>query len=198
ARRARADADLVPLPLLPSRARLRGRPVVGAACAEPRPRFAGAALAASQMAARDRFSHSVKLYDYAASANCYKVRLLLAQLGVEYERVPFDIFAGDTLTDEYALINPARTTPVLEDPPGHVPAGVERDPAPTRTCHAVPAGRSSGLSVAPLRAGRRGADDGRPAVQADHRSPLFGRRGRGAPPRGVVRGAPTARRAPRA
>jgi glutathione S-transferase len=60
----------------------------------------------------------VKLYDYAASANCYKVRLLLAQLGVDYERVPVDIFAGDTLTDEFAAINPARTTPVLEDPPG--------------------------------------------------------------------------------
>jgi glutathione S-transferase len=60
----------------------------------------------------------MKLYDYAASANCYKVRLLLAHLGVDYERVPVDIFAGDTLTDEYAEINPARTTPVLEDPPG--------------------------------------------------------------------------------
>jgi glutathione S-transferase len=60
----------------------------------------------------------VKLYDYAASANCYKVRLLLAQLGLRYERVPVDIFAGDTLTDTYARINPVRTTPVLEDPPG--------------------------------------------------------------------------------
>jgi len=60
----------------------------------------------------------VKLYDYAASANCYKVRLLLAQLGVEYERVPVDIFGGDTLTDDFAGINPARTTPVLENPPG--------------------------------------------------------------------------------
>jgi glutathione S-transferase len=60
----------------------------------------------------------MKLYDYAASANCYKVRLLLAQLGREYERVPVDIFGGDTLTDEYVAINPARTTPVLEDPPG--------------------------------------------------------------------------------
>jgi glutathione S-transferase len=60
----------------------------------------------------------MKLYDYAASANCYKVRLLLAQLGREYERVPVDIFGGDTLTDEYAAINPVRTTPVLEDPLG--------------------------------------------------------------------------------
>ena len=60
----------------------------------------------------------MRLYDYAASANCYKVRLLLAQLGREYERVPVDIFGGDTLTDEFAALNPARTTPVLEEPAG--------------------------------------------------------------------------------
>jgi glutathione S-transferase len=59
----------------------------------------------------------MRLYDYAASANCFKVRLLLAHLGREYERVPVDIFAGDTLSDEFAAINPVRTTPVLEDPP---------------------------------------------------------------------------------
>jgi glutathione S-transferase len=57
---------------------------------------------------------TLRLHDYAASANCYKVRLLLAQLGTPYERVPVDIFAGDTLTDAYAAINPARETPVLE------------------------------------------------------------------------------------
>jgi len=57
---------------------------------------------------------SVRLYDYAASANCYKARLLLALLGRNYELVPVDIFAGDTLTDEYAALNPARETPVLE------------------------------------------------------------------------------------
>jgi glutathione S-transferase len=57
---------------------------------------------------------SLRLFDYVASANCYKVRLMLAQLGTPYERVPVDIFAGDTLTDEYAAINPARETPVLQ------------------------------------------------------------------------------------
>jgi glutathione S-transferase len=56
----------------------------------------------------------VRLYDYAASGNCYKARLLLALLGREYERVPIDIFAGDTLTDGFAKLNPARETPVLE------------------------------------------------------------------------------------
>lgn len=56
----------------------------------------------------------MRLHDYAASGNCYKVRLLLALLGQPYERVPVDIFAGDTLTDEFAALNPARTTPVLE------------------------------------------------------------------------------------
>jgi glutathione S-transferase len=60
----------------------------------------------------------MRLYDYPASGNCYKVRLLLAQLGLPYERVPIDIFDGDTLTDEYGAINPARTTPVLETDDG--------------------------------------------------------------------------------
>jgi glutathione S-transferase len=64
----------------------------------------------------------MRLYDYAASCNCYKVRLLLATLGCAYERVPVDIFAGETLTDEYARISPMRTTPVLETDDGlHLP-----------------------------------------------------------------------------
>ena len=60
----------------------------------------------------------MRLYDYAASCNCYKVRLLLAHLRRPYERVPVDIFDGETLTDEYARMNPSRTTPVLETDDG--------------------------------------------------------------------------------
>ena len=56
----------------------------------------------------------MRLYDYAASGNCFKVRLALALLGLPYERVAVDIFAGDTLTDAYAEINLLRETPVLE------------------------------------------------------------------------------------
>jgi glutathione S-transferase len=62
----------------------------------------------------------VRLYDYAASGNCYKVRLLLALLGRDYERVPVDIFAGETLTDAFAARNPVRETPVLELDSGEV------------------------------------------------------------------------------
>jgi glutathione S-transferase len=60
----------------------------------------------------------MRLYDYAASCNCYKVRLLLANLQRPYERVPVDIFNGETPTDEYARMNPSRTTPVLETDDG--------------------------------------------------------------------------------
>lgn len=56
----------------------------------------------------------MRLYDYAASGNCFKVRLLLGMLDLAYERVPVDIFGGDTLTCEFAMINPVRETPVLE------------------------------------------------------------------------------------
>jgi glutathione S-transferase len=60
----------------------------------------------------------MRLYDYAASGNCFKVRLLLGLLGREYERLPVDIFAGDTLTAAFAALNPLRETPVLETDDG--------------------------------------------------------------------------------
>lgn len=56
----------------------------------------------------------MRLYDYAASANCYKVRLLLAQQGRPYELVPIDIFSGETLEESFRAVSPMGTTPVLE------------------------------------------------------------------------------------
>jgi glutathione S-transferase len=57
----------------------------------------------------------MRLHTYAASCNAYKVRLLLAQLRRDdVELVEHDIFAGATLTDAFARLNPARTVPVLE------------------------------------------------------------------------------------
>jgi glutathione S-transferase len=62
----------------------------------------------------------MRLHDYAASGNCFKVRLLLGLLERPYERVAVDIFAGDTLTDAYRALNPLRETPVLELDDGRV------------------------------------------------------------------------------
>ena len=56
----------------------------------------------------------MRLYDYAASANCLKARILIAQLGLDVERVPVDLFAGETGSPEYLARNPAGRTPVLE------------------------------------------------------------------------------------
>src|SRR5438309_288705 len=61
-----------------------------------------------------------RLYDYSASANCYKVRLLFAQLDRPYRRIPVDIFEGETLTPEFERLNPHRSTPVLELEDGRV------------------------------------------------------------------------------
>jgi glutathione S-transferase len=60
----------------------------------------------------------MRLYDYGPSPNCHKVRILLAQLGRDYERVPIDIMAGDTLKPDFLEKNPGLTTPVLEIDPG--------------------------------------------------------------------------------
>ena len=60
----------------------------------------------------------IKLHDFAASANCFKVRMLLAQLEIPYERIPVDIFAGESQTREYLARNPAGRTPLLETEDG--------------------------------------------------------------------------------
>ncbi|HEX8075491.1 MAG TPA: glutathione S-transferase family protein [Thermoleophilaceae bacterium] len=59
----------------------------------------------------------MRLYDYGPSPNCHKVRILLAQLGHDYERVPIDIFGGDKLKPDFLEKNSGLTTPVLEVEP---------------------------------------------------------------------------------
>ena len=53
------------------------------------------------------------LYDYGDSGNGYKVRLLLAQLGMPYELRELDIAAGETRTPEFLAINPNGRIPTL-------------------------------------------------------------------------------------
>ncbi|GMU09584.1 glutathione S-transferase family protein [Corallococcus caeni] len=60
----------------------------------------------------------MRLYDYLPSANGYKVRTLLKQLGLAYELVPVDIFAGESHTADFHAKNPDGRVPVLEPEPG--------------------------------------------------------------------------------
>jgi glutathione S-transferase len=56
----------------------------------------------------------LRLYDYYDSGNGYKVRLLLAQLGVQYDYVETDIMKGETRTPEFLALNPNGRVPVLQ------------------------------------------------------------------------------------
>ncbi|MGM0517720.1 MAG: glutathione S-transferase family protein [Pseudomonadota bacterium] len=57
----------------------------------------------------------LKLYDLGLSGNCYKIRLLLSMLGLEYERVYIDSIRGETQTAEFKRLNPRGQIPVLVD-----------------------------------------------------------------------------------
>jgi glutathione S-transferase len=57
----------------------------------------------------------MKLYNVAYSGNSYKVRLLLAHLGIPYEIIEVDILKGESRTAEFLKINPNGRTPVLDD-----------------------------------------------------------------------------------
>ena len=59
----------------------------------------------------------ISLYDYTLSGNCYKVRLLLHWLGLEYTRIPVDFHPGREQRSARfkASINPQGQLPVLRD-----------------------------------------------------------------------------------
>src|SRR5579871_6602673 len=61
----------------------------------------------------------LRLHDSASSGNAYKVRLLLTQLGIPFERLEYDIDHGATRTPEFLRAkNPNGRVPVLELPDG--------------------------------------------------------------------------------
>jgi glutathione S-transferase len=57
------------------------------------------------------------LYSMQRSGNCYKARLALAQLGVDYRLVEVDILRGDTRTPQFLAMNPGGHVPLLEVAP---------------------------------------------------------------------------------
>ncbi|NEQ69807.1 MAG: glutathione S-transferase family protein [Symploca sp. SIO2D2] len=56
----------------------------------------------------------LRLYSFLPSGNCYKARLLLAQLAIPYERIEVNILKGESRTPEFLSKNPNGRIPVLE------------------------------------------------------------------------------------
>jgi glutathione S-transferase len=62
---------------------------------------------------------TVRLHDYLSSGNGYKVRLLLTQLGIPFQRIEYDITRGETRTPEFLQnVNANGRIPVLETEEG--------------------------------------------------------------------------------
>lgn len=62
---------------------------------------------------------TMRLHDYLPSGNGYKVRLLMAQLGIPFERIEHDIGEGETRTPEFLEnVNANGRIPVLETETG--------------------------------------------------------------------------------
>jgi glutathione S-transferase len=59
-----------------------------------------------------------RLYDFLPSGNGYKVRLLLNQLEIPFERIEIDIRMGGSRSAEFLQKNPNGRIPVLEIEPG--------------------------------------------------------------------------------
>ncbi len=56
----------------------------------------------------------VRLYDYLPSGNAYKVRLLLTQLAIPFERIEMDIINGETRTPDFLRKFPNGRIPAVE------------------------------------------------------------------------------------
>jgi glutathione S-transferase len=56
----------------------------------------------------------LRLYDFLPSGNGYKIRLLLAQIGMPFERIEVNIIKGETRTPEFLSKNPNGKIPLLE------------------------------------------------------------------------------------
>ncbi len=56
----------------------------------------------------------LRLYDFLESGNGYKVRLLLTQLGIPFERIEMDITKGATRTPEFLKKNPNGRIPTIQ------------------------------------------------------------------------------------
>lgn len=47
-----------------------------------------------------------KVYGDYRSGNCYKIKLAMSLLGIDYQWIPVDILKGETQTPEFLAKNP--------------------------------------------------------------------------------------------
>ena len=59
-----------------------------------------------------------RLHNNMASGNAYKVRLMLTQLSIPFERIEYDVDKAETRTPEFLAKNPNGRIPLLELSPG--------------------------------------------------------------------------------
>jgi len=64
----------------------------------------------------DQGQTGYSIYGMSASGNCYKLKLLMQQLGLPYHWHEVDIFKGETKTQEFLNMNPVGEVPLLQLP----------------------------------------------------------------------------------
>jgi glutathione S-transferase len=57
----------------------------------------------------------IKLYDFASSPNCQRVKVVLAEKKLPYETVPVDLKKGEQKKPDYLKLNPYGKVPVIID-----------------------------------------------------------------------------------
>ena len=60
----------------------------------------------------------LKIYADSRSGNCYKIQLLCAEMGIDYDWQEVDILAGETRTPEFLAMNANGRIPLLALPDG--------------------------------------------------------------------------------
>lgn len=58
---------------------------------------------------------AIKLYDFASSPNCQRVKVVLAEKKLPYETIPVDLKKGEQKKAEYLKLNPYGKVPVVID-----------------------------------------------------------------------------------
>jgi glutathione S-transferase len=57
----------------------------------------------------------IKLYDFELSGSCYKIRMLMNILDVQYEAIPVDFVNKEHKAEKYTALNPFGEIPIFED-----------------------------------------------------------------------------------